>query len=135
MGEFKKKDQERIHLQAYEAEKAPAQKRSLPSDILQELIKKTGFAQDVAEELLAQGITSWQELLPQADDALAQEKWEVLERFFHNIKGSAANLRAQKLSELATEGILQATEGNKENVGKLIAEIRTMVKDMGDEEH
>ncbi len=121
------------HQEDHSTETTPLRKDSLRLETLQKLIEETGFDQATAEEMLSQGIVSWKNLLPLAEAALAQEDWEEIKQLFHNMTGSAANLRAVALSGLAGEGITKVDERDKEKVDQLLREIRSLIDQMSGE--
>ncbi|SFH77962.1 hypothetical protein SAMN05192551_10319 [Tindallia magadiensis] len=94
------------------------------------MVTEAGLDKDLSLELLQQGTAMWIDQVCQAEKDLASGDMTSLKLLFHNMKGTAANLRVKKLSEMATEAEAKVMAEDMNGLRKNLAEIKTYVNKM-----
>jgi len=71
--------------------------------VIQEMTLKTGISPEDALELLEEYFNAFPDIIYQVDTALAEKDMGKIAMLAHSIKGSASNLRLEKIRELAND--------------------------------
>lgn len=106
-----------------EARDASFQVSALPMDE-KALLEELGGDTEMREQLVDGFAQILEEQLDHLDRALSDEEWETLHREAHSIKGGAANLFADALSESALQLEQAAKERNRERADTLLPRLK-----------
>ena len=121
---------EEEHLKKTELKTVEEKTNMTKENILQRLVKETGFQREFADDLLAEGLTEWKGLVAEMETALAQERWEEMKSLFHQLKGAAANLRAAQLADLAMNGEKTLAEGKNAKMFRCVRDIKNAIRQL-----
>ncbi len=97
---------------------------------IRDLVKKTGFDKASATVLLEEGIIEWQKLSSKAIAALEAGKMDEVAVSLHQVVGSAANLRVDRLKQLAVEAEVMAKEEKVDLLKQKLLEIQQTVREL-----
>ncbi|MEN1761121.1 response regulator [Anoxynatronum sibiricum] len=101
---------------------------SMRTEMLKQMVQQIGFDEETAESLLTKAVEDWHKLIDDTAAAAEQGRFEEATKSMHKLIGSAANLRAKALAQLAIKAEVQTAAEDKESLRKTLAKIQTMLQ-------
>lgn len=84
------------------------------------LAEDTGFSKDDARELIYEFVAALPKLLKSVNEVLEDKNYEEVKRIAHQIKGTSANLRIEKIPQLAMNLQQFSEEKDSENCKQIL---------------
>lgn len=109
--------------------------KDLIEEGIQRLERKAGFEKHQAMEILRDAVDHWHQMIPETEEALAEEQMETVKKNLHKLKGSFATMQMEALSTLAAQAETFAHNGDKDQTANHLRSIKTIVNDMIDHEN